>query len=294
MNNSLSWSDYESVLRIAEEGSLSAAARASGQSHPTMTRHLNAIETRLGTRLFDRHRSGYLPTGTGWVILETARRMRALTLQAERQVQGQDTRPEGRVTLTTTDTLFPGLLAPIIPAFHSDYRHVMLDVRTSNRVFDLSQRDADIALRPSSSPDLNLAGQRLGVIRHAFYRPRSWTEEDANTGTVIGLSSDMPDDRFQSVLRERAMDDRVGFEVNSLIAAYQAACSGLGLALLPTYLAEGNENLMRQTEVIATMDTDLWLLVHPDLQKTARVRAVMDFLRRSTFIRKQLLVGETS
>lgn len=293
MNHSLSWSDYETVLRIAEEGSLTAAARATRQSHPTMTRHLNAIETRLGARLFDRHRSGYLPTETGSVVLETARRMRVLTLDAERRVQGQDTRPEGSVTLTTTDTLFPGLLAPVIPDFRSDYSQVMLDVRTSNTVFDLSQRDADIALRPSSSPDLNLAGQRLGVIRHAFYRPRSWTVEDANAGPVIGLSDDMPDDRFQSVLRDSAMEDRVGFKVNSLLAAHQAACSGLGIALLPTYFAEGDENLVRHTDVISTMDTDLWLLVHPDLQKTARVRAVLDFLRRSAFIRKRLLAGES-
>lgn len=293
MNHSLSWSDYETVLHIAEEGSLTAAARATGQSHPTMMRHLNAIEARLGARLFDRHRNGYLLTETGSVILETARRMRALALEAERQVQGKDTRPEGSVTLTTTDTLFPGLLAPVIPDFRSDYSQVMLDVRTSNTVFDLSQRDADIALRPSSSPDLNLAGQRLGVIRHAFYRPNSWTVEDANGGPVIGLSDDMPDDRFQSVLRDSAMEGRVGFKVNSILATHQAACSGLGIALLPTYLAEGNQSLVRHTDVIATMDTDLWLLVHPDLQKTARVRAVLDFLRCNSFIRKRLLAGES-
>lgn len=292
MNKSLSWSDYETVLCIAEEGSLTAAARATGQSHPTMTRHLNGIESRLGARLFDRLRTGYVPTETGLVLLETAQHMRALTLDAERQVQGQDTRPEGSVTLTTTDTLLMGLLAPVIPDFRSDYSEVTLDVRTSNTVFDLSRRDADIALRPSSSPDLNLAGQRLGVIRHAFYRPSSWTAEEAMSGPVIGMSDDMPDDRFHSVLRDYALEDRVGLKVNSLLASYQTARSGLGIALLPTYLAEGEEGLVRQTNVIPAMDTDLWLLVHPDLQKTARVRAVLDFLRRNAFIRKRLLAGE--
>ncbi len=273
----MGWSDYSVLLAIAESGSLAAAARSTGQSHPTMMRRLNAMETRLGTRMFERFRDGYQPTAAGEELLQAARNMREIATEAERKVAGRDIRPTGNVILTTTDTLFAGVLAPILGRFLRLFPGIVLDIRVSNDVYDLARRDAEIALRPSSDPELNLAGRRLGLIRQALYVPAE-TNGSVDEVPMLGPSADMPYGALHAWMKDAGMDARCVLRFNSILSMHNAARIGAGAAILPTYLAENDASLRRRGEPIAELETELWLLVHPDLRKTARVRAVLDHL----------------
>ncbi|PWE29356.1 LysR family transcriptional regulator [Maritimibacter sp. 55A14] len=289
MNKKLDWNDYEIVLRIADAGSLSKAAHLAGTSHPTMFRKINAVEERLGVRLFDRFRTGYQPTAAGDEIVSAARRIAALTNDTERRVSGRDLRPSGVVRVATTDTLLFGVLAPEIARFRQLQPEITLDVVVSNEVFDLSLREADIAIRPASSPDDHLVGRKLGLIRQAVYAHRSLDFGDTprpplETLDWVGPSSSMAYGQLHAWMRRTGCDEACVCRMDSMLGMYAAVRYGIGVAILPCYLADADSELTRLGESIDGVAVDLWLLTHPDLRRTARVRAVLDHFSESALL----------
>ena len=158
MNNTSSWDDLRLVLAIFDAGSLSGAGRILELSHATVFRRLNHVEQNLGVSLFQRSRSGYQPTLAGEEFAATAREIKAQINKLERSVIGQDLKPSGTIRLTTLDSLLFGLLAPLLASFQRDYPEISLEVSVSNQLFDLSKREADIAIRPTSAPSETLFG----------------------------------------------------------------------------------------------------------------------------------------
>ncbi len=282
MNNMLDWGDYRVVLLIAEAGSLSKAAKVSGSSHPTLFRKINAIEEKLGVRLFERFQTGYQPTAAGEEVVTVARQMEELAHDAERRVAGRDLRPSGIVRIATTDSLLSGLLGPLINSFRPIEPDIILEVVTANEMSDLSYREADIAIRPASPSDENLFGRVIGKINQGIYAAKSLgiQEQDLQNGTAlpwIGPSRTMAYPAFHSWMKTRGYEASCSCRVNTVLGMYAVAQAGVGIALLPTYLVATGSNLEQIGPLVDEMRADLWLLTHPDLRQTARVRAVLDF-----------------
>lgn len=282
MNNRLDWNDYQTVLRIAEAGSLSGAAHRSGSSHPTMFRRINAVEEKLGVRLFERFRTGYRLTAAGEEVAATAREIEELTNETERRVGGRDLRPSGVVRLATTDTLLNGLLAAELVLLRQAEPEIVLEVSVSNEISDLSFREADIAIRPAAAPPEHLIGRRLGRIRQAVYALQDWDagEADGQDWSAlpwIGPSASTPYPQLHAWMRDTGYDRSCVSRVNSVLGMHAAVRSGVGVAVLPCYLAEPDPALRRLGGPIEDLAVDLWLLTHPDLRQTARVRAVLDY-----------------
>ncbi|ETX27023.1 LysR family transcriptional regulator [Roseivivax isoporae] len=283
MNDALDWNDYRTVLRIAEAGSLSAAAQAMGSSHPTLFRRINAVEEKLGVRLFERFRTGYRLTAAGEEVAATARAIEELTNETERRVGGRDLRPSGVVRLATTDTLFSGLLAPEIARLRELEPGIVLEVAVSNEISDLAFREADIAIRPATAPPGHLVGRRLGRIRQAIYASQavavSETDElDWSTLPWIGPSASTPYPQLHAWMRTAGCDRACVSRMDSVLGMHAAVRAGIGIAVLPCYLAESDPAVRRLGGALEDLSVDLWLLTHPDLRHTARVRAVMDYI----------------
>lgn len=282
MNNKLDWNDYQTVLRIAEAGSLSGAAHRIGSSHPTMFRRINAVEEKLGVRLFERFRTGYRLTTAGEEVAATAREMEELTNVTERRVAGRDLRPSGVVRLATTDALLCGLLAPEIARLQDLEPEIVLEVAVSNEISDLSFREADVAIRPATAPEEHLVGRRLGRIRQAVYASRSLDLGDVDRQEWaalpwIGPSASMSYPQLHAWMRDLRCEGSCVCKMDSVLSMHAAVREGIGVALLPCYLAEPTADLRRLGTVVKELAVDLWMLTHPDLRHTARVRAVMDF-----------------
>lgn len=282
MNKKLDWNDYQTVLLIAEAGTLSGAAQRSGTSHPTMFRRINAVEQKLGVRLFERFRTGYRLTSAGEEVAATAREIEELTNATERRVAGRDLRPSGIVHLATTDSLFWGLLAPEIARLRHVEPEIVLDVTVSNEISDLSFREADIAIRPASAPEEHLVGRRLGRIRQAVYAARSLglSEDDHNNWAGlpwIGPSASMSYPQLHAWMHASGVQDGCVAKSDSVLSMLAAVRAGIGVAILPCYLADPDPDLRRLGPEIEDLGVDLWMLTHPDLRHTARVRAVLDF-----------------
>lgn len=293
MNKGLYWDDYRTVLLIANAGSLSKAARKSGLSYPTMFRRINAIEEKLGVRLFERFRTGYQPTAAGEEVVAVACRIDELTNETERRMVGRDLRPSGLVRIATTDSLLFGLLAPEIARLRRLEPEITLEIAVSNEVSDLSIREADVAVRPTSAPDQHLVGRKLGLIRQAVYAPRGLGPIESEPQQLkvlpwLGPNSAMAYPELHAWMRRQEFDEACVCRADSVLGIYAAIRSGVGLAVLPNYLAEHDEGLERIGSDIDEVAVDLWLLTHQDLRHTARVRAVLDHLADSDLIRSRL------
>lgn len=293
----LAWNDFETILAIASAGSLSGASRSLDVSHATIFRRLGDIEKRLGVTLFERSRTGYRPTLAGEELADTAKVMDEAALAAERKVAGRDLEPSGEIWTTTTDSLLMGLLAPLFTQFRTKYPGILLDVAVSNQLFNLTRREADVAIRPSNRPPENLIGRPLTAIGQAVYGHRSL---GLTPGSPIKTLAGQPwigaGPRLQDSALDQWMDNNdlktaCVYRVDTLVSILSAIRSGMGLAVLPCYLADGDPDIIQLTDPIPELEYGLWFLMHPDLRGVVRIHALMDFLTDAIRNQKQRLAG---
>lgn len=293
----LAWNDFEVVLAIATAGSLSGASRALGVSHATVFRRLGDIEQRLGVSLFERSRTGYRPTLAGEELASTARIMDEAALDAERKVAGRDLEPSGEIWTTTTDSLLMGLLSPLLTQFQHTYPGIVLDVAVSNQLFNLTRREADVAIRPSNAPPENLIGRPLTAIGQAVYGHRSLNlTPGASIKALasqpwIGAGSRLQDSALDQWMDKHALKTACVYRVDTLVNILSAVRSGMGLAVLPCYLADEDPDIIQLTDPIPELEYGLWFLMHPDLRGVVRIHAFMDFLTEVVRAQKQRLAG---
>jgi DNA-binding transcriptional LysR family regulator len=291
----LDWDDLRVVLAIGRTGGLSGAARALGFNHSTVFRRIGQIEAKLGARLFERMRDGYAPTAAGEAAITLAGRFDEELVSLERRLAGHDLRPSGTVRVTTTDTLIP-VLAPCFAALRQAHPDIVLEVIASNSFASLSQRDAEIAVRPSLTAPEGLFGRRIGGIGFAVYGAAEYLARQPDPGGLAAHDWIAPDESLAQIgsarwLREALPEARIVQRVNTLVGMLHLARAGLGLAALPCYLGDPEPALRRVVPPVAEMASALWLLTHPDLRRVARIRAVLDVLGRSLAANADLLDG---
>lgn len=293
--SALSGNDLRVVLAVARGGTLAAAARRLGVNHSTVFRRLGALERRLGERLFDRLPEGYAATEPCAAIVAAAERIEAELHDLDRRLLGQDRRPQGTVRLTAPDDMAEHLLMAPLTRFAAAYPEITVELALQNRLFDLTRREADAALRPTSAPPETLVGRQVATVATAVYAARHsvtdrkaaalatlpWVAWEAGGGPAVSarwLGTHVP-------------EARVVFRSNSMLNLLAAARHGLGAALLPCYLGDATPQLVRLGPPLAELDSGLWLLTHTDLRRSARVRVLLDFLYRELRARAADLDG---
>ncbi len=291
----LSWDDFRYVRAISEARSLSGAAVALGVNHSTVFRRLAQVENQLGSRLFERSRGGYELTPCGEEMVRLAERMADDIVTFERKVTGHDLRPSGELRVTTNDTVLVYLLSPILAGFRRAYPEIVLDVVVSNEALNLSKRDADVALRATDKPPDALIGRRVAGIAWAAYG-RAETETtrfdpavDARRFNWIGFGETLSTLKAAKWLREHVDEDRIVYRLNTVLGLAEAAAADVGLALIPCFIGEVTPGLARLTPPDPSLETGLWILTHPDLRQTARIRAFMDFVAAEIAQRRKLI-----
>jgi DNA-binding transcriptional LysR family regulator len=294
----LSWDDFRYVKAIAQARSLAGAADLLSVNHSTVFRRLAQIEQQLGSRLFARSRIGYALTPSGEEMVHLADRMGEEIIAFERKVTGHDLRPSGELRITTNDSMLVYLLPEVLAAFRRAYPEIILDVVASNQALSLSKRDADVAVRASERPPEAMIVRRVASIAWAIFGPAEFTGEtldplaDARRFEWIGFGDELSALKPAKWLKDHAGEERIVYRANTVLGAAQAAAAGIGLALLPCFVGAGTSGLSRLGPPDPQLEAGLWLLTHPDLRHTARVRAFMDFAAGEIARRRRTIEGK--
>jgi DNA-binding transcriptional LysR family regulator len=290
----LSWDDFRFAKAIAEARSLGGAAERLGVNHSTVFRRLAHIEERLGSRLFERSRTGYALTPCGEEMVRLADRMGDDIIAFERKVTGHDLRPSGELRVTTNDTLFVHLISAVLAAFRPAYPDIVLDVVVANEELNLSRRDADVAVRATLHPPETLIGRRVAAVAWAIFGPPgagSFEAADARAHPWVGFGGALAAIKPAKWLREHVGEDRVVYRIDTVLGLAAAAAAGVGLALLPCFVGAATPGIARLSPPIGELDAGLWLLTHPDLRNAARVRAFLDFAAAEIGRRRKTIEG---
>lgn len=274
------WSDVPFVLSVCEAGSLAGAARSMDVNHSTVFRRIEGLEKRLGVRLFERRSQGYVMTPAGEFFYEKATVLRDGLNQIELELAGKDLRLEGRLTVTTTDSLLH-VLTPLISHFQEKHPDVELRIIADANALDLSRRDADVALRPTLNPPEHWVGRKLSKVLCATYASTDHHQTARTLAPAENRWVMLDDDLDQSPMSKitnlkRAADAQVTV-LSSVMGVYDAVRAGMGLAVLPCYLGDQSKDLVRLDEPDQRAVWDLWLLAHPDVRRSARVHAFFEF-----------------
>lgn len=283
----LKWDDLRAFLAVARGGTLAAAAESLGVNASTVHRRMTTLEESLDAVLFDRTSRGYVLTSVGEALVTEAEEVEEAVARVRRTATGHDHTAQGPVTLTLPETLLE-VIAPRLAAVQRRCPGLRPVLRADDRVLDLGT-DADVALRPSNHPPESAVGRKVGVVAWAVYgtaggdRGQHWVTYAPGSGP-----------RAATAWRRRVHPDvPVLFEVTSVGAMHRVlGCTG-AQGLLPCYLGDPDPRLERRTSVIEEANTDLWFLIHADLRRSARVRALVELLLPELESARGLLDGSS-
>ena len=213
----MDWSDLRYALAIGRLGSVAAAARQLGVNATTVQRRLDALEKRLGARLFDRARTGYLPTDAGHVVIDQARRMADQADEIERRVLGRDRELTGPLRVTTAFVVMEHLLPAPLAGFARAYPGIEVEVVENAFLVDLSRRsadsaqtwarlEADVAVRLSANVAEHLVGRQLGMTHCRVYAQRGAPDLPQTVTPLPVLLRDAPWVAFERDATSRVYD----------------------------------------------------------------------------------------
>ncbi len=286
----LEWNDLRIVLSVCRQGSLSGAARELGVNHSTVFRRIAAIEEKIAVRLFERQATGYAMTKAGEVMLASAERIEEEFFSLSRKLIGGDLRLNGNLRVTAPDALTMEILMPHIVHFCQSYPGIILDLIIENDLLDLGHREADIAIRSTKSPPDSAIGHKLCRLGATIYGSKTYLNKHSKT-TLDQYNWLMPSnglDWFSANqwLKQNHPKASVAFRSNNLPGLFEAVKNHLGIAPLPFFLAEPLDTLQPVIDpsepfFSEPFTSELWLLIHPDLRNTARVRAFANYLREA-------------
>lgn len=269
------------LLALVRGRTLASAGQRLGADTSTVFRGVQRIEKRLGQRLFERSRDGYMPTECMQALAAHAERIEAELEAARTVVLGPGTEVSGLVRLTTTDSVLRGLVMPALPALAKLHPGLQLELHAGNEMMSLTRRDADLAVRAAPKPPEHLIGRHLGTIcfvpctlRTAGRRkPLALEQQD-----WIAPDEAMPE--HPSVRWRRKHLPRVvpRHRVDGIVSVVDAIKAGLGVGIVPLFMLEHEPDLRPVGPPLDGCESQLWLLAHPESRHLRRIAVVYQHL----------------
>ncbi len=281
------WDEIRTAFQVARLGTVSGAADVLGVHHATVIRHIDALEKRLGAKLFQRHARGYTPTEAGRDLLSVAQTTEDQFSQLANRIKGQGEVVSGEL-LVTAITGISDLLAPIFAGFQAAHPQVVIRFLTDMRVFRLDFGEAHVAIRAGTQPqEPDYVVAPLARLRFGLYASRAYAEanglpvgpEDFHRHRFIG--HDDPESRapFYRWLRDHVSNDAMAFRITESDATREAIRTGLGIGFLPYRHGNHDPDLVEVMAPLPDWDAPLWLVTHVDLHRTLKVQSFLGHLR---------------
>lgn len=281
------WDEVRTAYQVARLGTVSGAAQALGVHHATVIRHVDALEGKLGTKLFQRHARGYTPTEAGQDLFVVAKAADDQFAQLAGRIRGRGDSVTGELIVTSLAVLAP-LLSPALAAFQDAHPELTIKLLTDERVFRLEYGEAHVAIRAGSPPDQpDNVVQRFYEQGFALYASRDYIRRHGRPESLeapgdhrfIGSAEENPRAPFFRWLEENLPARNLTYRVNQITAARPALRAGAGIGFSTTWM-EADEP---ETEMVfgprPEWNSQLWLVTHVDLHRTAKVQTFLSFLK---------------
>lgn len=283
---SFDWNQVRAFLATAEEGSLSAAARALGQTQPTLSRQVAALEESLGVTLFERAGRAMSLTGAGLEVLEHVREMADAATRLSLSASGQSQTIEGRVIITSTSVFATYHLPQIIAKIHAAAPNIEIDILPSNEVQDLTRREADISIRHARPEQPDLIAKLVAEMTAHLYASADYiqalgpfdTLDDLARATFIGLDRQ---NQMIDGLREYGLNltpEQFRFNSPSGTVLFELVRLGLGISVMTKDIERQAPNVRPILPNQFTIPIPVWLVTHRELHTSKRIRVVYDIL----------------
>ncbi len=275
------WDDVRFFLAVARTGSLSGAARTLGVGHVTVGRRIALLERRLGVTLLNRTPDGFATTTAGDAILRQCMAMETAARDLERIAAGRDSLVTGSVRVTTTEALAHKVVAPAIAALRRTYPELQVDLTVGVRTLDIARRDADLAVRFAKPSASDLVCRKLGEVGFSLYASQHYLARTGMPKRSQGLAgcdlitfTGAPGAMSPFFMGESLEGARIALRCDNPLIQRKAAAAEVGIAELACFLGDSSPDLVRVWPDATPTRRMVWLIVHQDLRRSARIRAV--------------------
>jgi len=279
------WTDLRFFLAVALNGSTMAAGAALKTSQSTVFRRVGALEDELGVTLFERRASGYTLTPAGTALLPLAQRVEAEVEVFMRAAASEGRRQTTVIRFSAPEIALEYMLPPVMAAFRERYPDVRVELIASDRKVDLASGEADVAFRSNPSEDADLFGRRIAYDRPQLTASRDYAARHplpATDAEVADHDVVSPTSVLAALLAEwftrTVPAHRILLAPDSMGSALTAARSGLGLAILPQFIADRDPLLVPAPLELPLPTFELWVVSHQRLRGSPEIHAFMDFI----------------
>ncbi|MBD0416268.1 LysR family transcriptional regulator [Oryzicola mucosus] len=289
MSRPVEWDDQRIFLAVLDEGSLSAAARRLGLSHPTVRSRIEALEQSLATVLFTRSVNGLTPTETAEALRAPARAMAVASELFIRQASAPSGEVAGVVRISVSDAMGIEVVPAMLKPLRDAHPGIRIELSLSNAPADLLAQEVDIAVRTVAPKQEALRAKKVAAIPLGLFASRSYVErrgspaglDDMVDHDVIGPDRHRGDLAFAERLGPGFAPARLAVRTDSHPAQLAAARAGLGIAVAQVPLGESDAGLVRIIPDLDVAVLETWIVTHENLAKVPRVRTVFDSLAAS-------------
>jgi DNA-binding transcriptional LysR family regulator len=287
-NSQENWEEIRVAYHVARLGTLSAASVHLGVHHATVIRRIDALEARLGSKLFQRNPRGYNPTEAGLELLHTAAKAEALLLQLAGNLKGRSETVSGDLVVTALGVMSPQL-TPILVEFGKLHPNVCLNFITDERTLQLEYGEAHVALRAGGKPEEpNNIAQSVGRLPGTLFAHKDYVEEyglllsdeDARNHRFVGRINPVQRIPFQAWMVKHVPDKCICYKTSDMRGYQDAIQEGAGIGFLSMWAGAENSDLIPMQPSRPEWDTPIWLVTHVDLHRTAKVNALANFLKQ--------------
>ncbi|HMO06729.1 MAG TPA: LysR family transcriptional regulator [Paracoccaceae bacterium] len=281
------WDEVRTAYEVARLGTVSGAAEVLGVHHATVIRHIDALERRLGVRLFQRHARGYTPTEAGRDLLAVAQVTQERFAQLAGRIRGQGETVSGEIVVTSIFGMGQ-LLVPALSSFQNAHPGLVVRYLTDSRLFRLDFGEAHVAIRAGTAPaEPDNVVQPFVRLRAGLYAARSYAErrglpkgqDDLAAHDFVAADDGSSRAPFLRWMRERVPAERMTFRTSEPAVMDEAIRSGAGIGFMMAWRAEGDPDLVEVLPPRPEWEAPLWLVTHVDLHRTLKVQRLLAHIK---------------
>jgi len=278
-SENMAWDDLRFVLTVAEQGTLSGAARVLGVNHSTVLRRVSSFEDNKGVKVFDRTGSGYALTPESRHLLGSLRAIEDQVNGLDRAMAKQGLELDGPVRITTTDSFAVSGLVQHVSRFQREHPGVVVELNISNSNVNFSKMDADITVRPAPVLPNDLAGERVCDLMMKVYATKDYLYENPGKSLGahkwLGVSAPISSSKVGTWQEQNLPPGAIVLKSSSFVGLRDIAETGLGMALLPCCLGDPSPHLVRVDVLPEEISTSIWVATHKDMIGSSKVQSII-------------------